>query len=223
MSHLLVLAKAPVPGRVKTRLCPPLTAVQAADIAAASLADTLEVVAACSADRRVLALEGPVGDWLPEGFRVIPQRGLTFADRLAAAWDDVGGPGIQIGMDTPQVTPRLLDEALDSVLRPEGYASLGLAQDGGWWALGLQRPDSRVFDGIPMSASDTGSRQRERLVGLGYDVTDLPVLRDIDTVEDLVQVTRSAPGTRTARVATEFMGAEVMGAEVMGAEVRRAG
>ncbi len=213
MSHLLVLAKAPVPGRVKTRLCPPLTAAQAAEIAAASLADTLEAVAACSADRCILALDGTAGDWLPEGFRVVPQRGSTFAERLAAAWDDAGGPGVQIGMDTPQVTPALLDQALDSVLRPDGDASLGLAQDGGWWMLGLQRPDSRVFAGIPMSASDTGRRQRDRLVGLGYDVTDLPVLRDVDTFEDLVHVARLAPHSHTARAA----------AQTISQQVRRAG
>lgn len=205
MSTLLVMAKSPVAGQVKTRLVPPLTHAQAAAVAAASLADTLEAVRRCSADRRVLALDGPVGDWLPEGFLVIPQRGLDFAARLAAAWDAVGGPAVQIGMDTPQVTAELLDRALIDLDRPGVDAVLGLAEDGGWWAIGLQTPDARVFEGVPMSAVDTGIRQRERLVDLGRVVTDLPVLRDIDTVVDLVAVTREAPHIRTARVAAQVI------------------
>src|SRR5690606_23084798 len=66
-THLLVMAKAPVAGRVKTRLVPPLSAAEAAAVAEAALADTLEAVAACGAERRVLALDGEPGPWLPEG------------------------------------------------------------------------------------------------------------------------------------------------------------
>lgn len=112
--HLLVIAKAPVPGRVKTRLCPPLTPTEAAAVAAAALADTLDAVAGCAADRKILALDGNPGDWLPPGFEVIPQRGATFCHRLAHAWSDASGPGLQIGMDTPQVTSELLDRCLEA-------------------------------------------------------------------------------------------------------------
>src|SRR4051794_19832337 len=110
---LLVMAKAPVPGRVKTRLCPPCTPEEAAAIAAAALADTLEAVSRCAADRRVVALDGDPGAWLPPGLEVIPQRGATFADRLDAAWSAMTGPTLQIGMDTPQVDAALLDDGLD--------------------------------------------------------------------------------------------------------------
>jgi glycosyltransferase A (GT-A) superfamily protein (DUF2064 family) len=98
------MAKAPVPGKAKTRLCPPLTARQAAAVAEAALADTLEAVAGSGAGRRILALDGEPGDWVPPGFEVIVQRGETFAERLATAWQDAAGAGLQIGMDTPQVT-----------------------------------------------------------------------------------------------------------------------
>ena len=118
MSHVLVMAKSPVPGRVKTRLCPPLSPDEAAAVAAAALADTLEAVAACSADRRIIALDGAPGPWLPSGFTVIAQRGDAFADRLAHAWRDAGGPGIQIGMDTPQVGSAELDALLTVVDGP---------------------------------------------------------------------------------------------------------
>ncbi|HEX4865631.1 MAG TPA: DUF2064 domain-containing protein, partial [Acidimicrobiales bacterium] len=125
--HLLVMAKAPVPGKVKTRLCPPLTPSEAAEVAAAALADTLEAVAGCRADRKILALDGSPGDWIPAGFEVVPQRGDTFNDRLAAAWKHANGPGLQIGMDTPQVTSELLDSCLAATFAPGVTASLGRA------------------------------------------------------------------------------------------------
>src|SRR5690606_16843936 len=71
---LLVIAKAPVPGRVKTRLTPPFSPVEAAALAEAALCDTLDVVCATPAARRVLALEGEPGPWLPPGMEVVRQR-----------------------------------------------------------------------------------------------------------------------------------------------------
>lgn len=185
--HLLVMAKAPVAGRVKTRLCPPLTLHEAADVAAASLADTLAAVASCGAERKVLALDGAPGDWLSPGFTVIPQQGASFADRLANAWTDAGPFGVQIGMDTPQVSAADLDALLGDI-RP-GRAILGPALDGGWWAIGLAGTDpAAVFAGIPMSTPETGRLQSERLAALGLDVRLAAPMRDIDTVADLRRV-----------------------------------
>jgi glycosyltransferase A (GT-A) superfamily protein (DUF2064 family) len=95
------MAKSPVPGRVKTRLCPPCTAEEAASLAEAALADTLDAVAACGASRHILVLDGVPGPWLPPGFQVVPQTAGGLDRRLAAAWALAGGPGVQIGMDTP--------------------------------------------------------------------------------------------------------------------------
>lgn len=194
--NLLVMAKAPVAGRVKTRLCPPCTPAQAAAIAEAALADTLDAVAACGAGRRIVALDGDPGPWLPAGFEVIPQVAGGFDRRLAAAWAMAGGPGVQIGMDTPQVTAGLLDGALGALDATD--AALGLAVDGGWWAIGLRRPDPGVFLGIPMSTAFTGAAQRARLGRLGLSVTALPALVDLDTAGDLTAVTESGSAIRTA-------------------------
>jgi glycosyltransferase A (GT-A) superfamily protein (DUF2064 family) len=204
--HVLVVAKAPVPGRVKTRLSPPLSPVEAAAVAEASLADTLEAVASSGAHRRVLALDGAPGPWLPPGFDIVPQRGHGLAQRLAAAWHDAGGPGVQIGMDTPQVSAELLDGALarlDAVVGRR-VALLGPALDGGWWAIGLPHPVAGVFDGIPMSTSHTGAQQLARLCRLGWKVEQLPPLRDIDTITDLVAVAAALPGSRTAGIVAEL-------------------
>jgi uncharacterized protein len=196
MTHLLVMAKAPVAGRVKTRLCPPCTPAEAAEMAEAALADTLDAVARCGAGRRIVALEGAPGPWLPPGFEVMAQVGGGLARRLAAAWAMAGGAGVQIGMDTPQVTPGLLDGALASL--DDTDAALGFAVDGGWWAIGLRRPDARIFTGIPMSTAETGAAQQARLRALGLSVTTLPALVDLDTAADLAAVTESGSAIRTA-------------------------
>src|SRR3954447_19366715 len=156
---LLVIAKEPVPGTVKTRLCPPCTPEQAADLARAALRDTLAAVAKSRrAGRRVLVLEGAVGPWLPAGFEVIPQRGVGLAERLAAAFADVGEPAFLVGMDTPQLTPALLDQGLAAVV--DGDSAFGAALDGGYWGIGLRTPDPAVFAGVPMSSHRTGAIQR---------------------------------------------------------------
>ncbi len=194
---LLVIAKAPVPGRVKTRLTPPCTPEQAARLAAAALRDTLAAAArAGRAGRRLLFLDGAPGDWVPRGFTVLPQRGDGLAARLAAAFDDAGGPAFLVGMDTPQVTPEMLDDGLAAV--ESGDAAMGLALDGGYWGIGLRRADPEAFRGVPMSVGDTGAAQAARLAALGLHTTVLPPLRDVDTIADARAVAAGAPRTRFA-------------------------
>ena len=206
-THLLVMAKAPVPGRVKTRLCPPCDPVEAASIAAAALADTLAAVARCGASRRIVALDGEPGGWLPPGFEVIAQKGATFERRLEAAWAEAGGPGVQIGMDTPQVTAQLLDAALARLDDPGCDAVLGPALDGGWWAVGFGRPRPGAFRGVPMSTGRTGVAQLGRLRELGLRVSLLPPLRDLDTLDDARVISAQLPGSNTAEAVAAVAGA----------------
>jgi uncharacterized protein len=199
VTTLLVIAKQPVPGRVKTRLVPPCTYEQAASLAEAALADTLHAVLAVPAARRVLVLDGEPGPWLPPGFDILPQRGGPLDERLAAAFCAVSGPALLIGMDTPQVTPALLAvdwHAADAVFGP--------ADDGGFWALGLRTPDPALLRGVPMSVPRTGAIQRARLAAAGLRVTDLPRLRDVDTAADAVAVALDAPHGRFAARAREL-------------------
>ena len=193
---LIVIAKTPVPGRVKTRLCPPCTPAQAAALAEASLRDTLDAAARCGAARRVIALDGAPGPWLPDGFEVIPQRGSGLAERLANAFADVGGPAFLIGMDTPQVRPDWLDAGLDAL--SERHAAFGASPDGGYWGIGLRRPDPAVFAGVPMSEHFTGAVQRARLAMLGLATAVLRPLLDVDTFADALAVAREAPRSRFA-------------------------
>ena len=197
--QVLVLAKEPVPGRVKTRLGPALTPAQAAAVAAAALADTLTAVAATPVVRRLLVLDGELTFPVPTGTEVLRQRGDSLAERLEAAFADAGDalPSLLVGMDTPQLTCDLLTQAVRALLRTD--AVLGLAVDGGWWALGLRRPAPGAFRGVPMSTSRTGVLQARRLAELGLSTTSLPVLRDVDTAADLDAVVgRLPPGSALA-------------------------
>ena len=200
--HLLVMAKSPVLGRVKTRLCPPCTPHEAAGLAEAALADTLEAVTASGASRVVLALDGPPGPWLPPGFRVFAQCEGGFDRRLAHAWAEAGGAGVQIGMDTPQVTAADLDHALGAL--DSAGSALGYANDGGWWAIGLRQPHPHAFRDLPMSTDRTGLAQHDRLRSLGLDVILLPTMVDLDTIDDLPAVVTAGPATRTARLAAHL-------------------
>lgn len=203
---VLVVAKAPVPGLAKTRLTPPATPEQAAMVAAASLLDTLDAVLAVPKVRRVAAMTGDLEAaanaselrQVLRWFDVIPQRGNNFAERLVNAHADVASlPVVQIGMDTPQVTPGLLTDAILGTLT--GDAVLGLAEDGGWWALGLSDPlHARALLDVPMSQSDTGRRTLDALHDRDLHVSPLPILSDVDTMDDAVRVANLVPGSRFA-------------------------
>ncbi|GAA3220397.1 DUF2064 domain-containing protein [Pseudonocardia petroleophila] len=210
MTALLVLAKAPVPGLVKTRLCPPLEPAAAADLAAAALLDSLDAASGVPGATPVAVLtgdpsraaRGPEVRAALSAVRVVPQRGDGLGARIAAAHADAaallpGRPTLQIGMDTPQVTAGLLADAADRLSGVD--AVLGLALDGGWWALGLRDPAaaSLVAD-VPTSRDDTGTRTLAALRAAGLRVHLLPELSDVDTIDDALAVAALAPGTRFA-------------------------
>jgi rSAM/selenodomain-associated transferase 1 len=199
MSTIVVLAKSPVPGRVKTRLCPPCTPAEAASIAGAALRDTLAAATASRARRRVLVLDGTLDSWLLRGWRVEAQARGDLGARLDAAFRVVPAPALLIGMDTPQLEPRDLDRALDALDGASCDAVLGPALDGGFWAIGFTRRVRGAFRGVPMSQSVTYAAQRARLDCLGLRVHVLPAMRDVDRFEDAVAVARLAPQTRFAR------------------------
>jgi glycosyltransferase A (GT-A) superfamily protein (DUF2064 family) len=191
---LLVVAKAPVPGRAKTRLAASVGDRVAAEISAAALLDTLDAVAATPVAARVVAFTGELDDAVGAAeighrlasFTVIAQRGNDFADRLANAHADAadGSPVLQIGMDTPQVTAELLTGCARQLA--DAPAVLGLAPDGGWWALGVRTPGKFTLKAL----------QRN-----GVEVRLVEELADFDVVDDIAAVREAChPTSWFARV-----------------------
>lgn len=210
---VLVMAKAPVAGRVKTRLAATEGAARAAALARAALLDTLETSAnVFPAGQRFLALDGRLGvvtgqsdgeATLP-GWTVLPQRGHDFAARLGNAHADVhrdfGGPVVQIGMDTPHLTRLHLTTVADRAVT-SGRPVLGRAEDGGWWVLVSTRPTDVVgLEHVPMSTAQTYEATRALLRHNAREVLPGPVVRDVDEAADARVAARSAPGSRFAAV-----------------------
>lgn len=213
---LLVLAKAPEPGRVKTRLCPPATPDQAADLAAAALLDTLDAVRGVPSGHPVIAIAGRLAGAarareitaMLRGVPTLEQRGADLSQRIAAAHADAGAllpglPILQLGADTPQVDARLLLDAAAPLHRGVD-AVVGPARDGGWWALGVRDPHvASAIAGVPTSRPDTGDRTIHALRSAGLRVELLPVLTDVDTFADALLVAGTAPRTRFAAALAE--------------------
>ncbi|MFC0453142.1 TIGR04282 family arsenosugar biosynthesis glycosyltransferase [Rhodococcus jostii] len=209
---VLVVAKAPVPGFAKTRLAREVGDVRAADLAAASLLDTLDAVIGARVAQQVVAMTGDLGRAVRgpditaalDRFTVMPQRGDGFAARLVNAHADTfaafGLPVLQIGMDTPQVTAGLLAESAALLTERAGRCVLGLAEDGGWWILGV--PDAVSAEAIrpvPTSSRDTGRLTREALLAAGAEVLSLPTLRDVDYATDVAPVAALCPASSRFR------------------------
>ncbi|GAA4378373.1 TIGR04282 family arsenosugar biosynthesis glycosyltransferase [Agromyces bauzanensis] len=202
MTAVVVIAKECRPGRVKTRLTPPFTPAEAARLAAASLDDTLETVAALPVARRVLYFEGRNPPATAHGFDVIRQAGGELDERLAVVFDALAEPMLLVGMDTPQFRPDDVREAiagLESTGADAPDCWLGPAADGGFWALGMRMPRGDVIRGVPMSRDDTGAVQRRRLEEAGLSVGQMPVLADVDTAAEASVIAELAPDSRFAR------------------------
>ena len=198
MTAIVVIAKECLPGKVKTRLHPPLSLEQAAELAAASLADTLAVASQLPATRHILAFDGVTAPVEASAWEILPQSTGGLDERLAAIFDTLAEPTLLLGMDTPQVSAELLAPVFTD-WGDETDAWFGPADDGGFWALALKNPSGTLLQGVPMSRSDTGAHQLRRLDEAGLSVRVLPTLTDIDTITDAHIVASVAPRTRFAR------------------------
>jgi glycosyltransferase A (GT-A) superfamily protein (DUF2064 family) len=204
MTTIVVIAKECLPGRVKTRLHPPLSLEQAAELAAASGDETLGALAALPASGRILAFDGVIPPLAAAGYEILPQSPGTLDLRLAAVFDACEGPTVLVGMDTPQVTSALLEPVFTD-WTDDVDAWFGFADDGGFWTLALNDPTGDLIRGVPMSRSDTGALQLQRLTDAGLRVNLLPTLTDVDTIDDAHRVAGIAPDSGFARTLAAIM------------------
>ncbi len=200
----LVVAKAPIAGRVKTRLAEHVGAVAAAQLATAALLDTLDSCEQAFAECFLAVegeLDGPLSSRL-RGWTVLPQRGDLLGERLANAFADVAERSssavVQVGMDTPQSTAAHLEEVAGLLAGVD--AVVGPAVDGGWWVLGVRNAiHAQSLSGVGMSAKSTYADTVAALRSVGATVGSTRALVDVDTVTDARLVASQAPTTRFAR------------------------
>lgn len=207
---VLLMAKAPIAGDVKTRLAATVGNDLAAQVAAAALLDTLEVCERVfPAGRRYLALSGDLdrahqSSELHQqllGWIVLAQHGDGLGARITNAHRDThahaAAPVVQIGMDTPHLDAGVLAQAAQTVVTTERPV-LGMAQDGGWWLLATSSAaDVLGLAEVPMSTSQTGAATL-RVLGPGQ-VSQVPMMRDVDDADDAHYVAATAPASRFGR------------------------
>ena len=197
--NLAIFLKAPVPGKVKTRLCPPLSPEEAAGLYAAFLHDLLDTAAKTTARRLWLYYEGaPPEDYLDEELwdrldtplgrlTATPQVPGDLGSRLASAMADAESwgalPLLVVGSDHPDL-PRLhIDHAMVALAGQD--LVLGEADDGGAWCIGVGRRCDELFAEIPWSAPHTRRALIERATKLGLRHRTMTLWYDVDDLDDL--------------------------------------
>ena len=194
---LAVMAKAPVPGKVKTRLSPPLRPAEAAELNACFLRDTMASLLAAAAEvpATVVISYTPAGaeaDFMgivPPQVVLLPQRGDLFGERLLATAQDLFACGFSavclIDSDSPTVPTTEFCRAVQSLLQPARRAVLGPSMDGGYYLIGLQSAEPQVFERIAWSTAAVAGQTLERCREIELPVTLLRGWYDVDDAASL--------------------------------------
>lgn len=191
-ARILIFAKAPCPGWVKTRLIPPLTPQEAADLhgllltgMAARLADAdlAPIDLWCAPDTEDDLFRALARD---HGLSLQAQQGADLGERMGNAVAYAlrhGDSVVMVGTDCPPLDGAYVSAALAAL--GDSDAVLGPAEDGGYVLLGLRRMAPKLFTNMPWGTQRVAAMTRERLRSLGWSWTELPVLWDLDRPEDL--------------------------------------
>jgi hypothetical protein len=194
---LAVMAKAPRPGKVKTRLAPPLSLDQSAAINICFLQDTTANISAVAASGNAAGIISytPIGDealfdnLFPRGFALIPQRGDGFGERLLATAEDLLACGYGsvclIDSDSPTVPAAAFEQAVSELAKPGDRVVLGPSHDGGYYLIGLKRAHAEVFANISWSTSTVFAETVAAAKAANLEVVTLPLWYDVDDASTL--------------------------------------
>lgn len=188
------MAKAPVAGRVKTRLMPALTAEQAAELSRSLLMDQLSrlqtldkldgYIAFAPDDARLL-----MEQLAPRRFQLFPQEGHDLGTRMQAVFAKLFALGhknlILIGGDLPPIPVAFFEDAYVFLKEADRRVVLGPSRDGGYYLVGCNSPTPQIFEAMTWSHGEVLAQTRARLASLGIDYHLLPTWMDIDTPDDL--------------------------------------
>lgn len=190
---LLIFAKWPVPGAVKTRLSPPLTAEEAANLYRCMLLDTLAATASLTGITRILCYDGGnmekhFRELAPE-VRLVRQRGDGLGERMYAAFGEAFDEGLSpiavIGTDAPHLATTQVVAAFSLLAKGETDLVFGPSNDGGYYLLAMKQQHPELFRAIPWSSTTVLDESLARAADAGLRTTLLPGGFDLDTVDDL--------------------------------------
>jgi rSAM/selenodomain-associated transferase 1 len=194
------MAKAPLAGEVKTRLVPPLTAREAAELNTCFLRDMAAIIQSVSKTKAAsgLVVYTPAGSEpafagvLPDGFSLLVHRGASLGERLCNATDDLLKQGYGavclINSDSPTLPESILVRAIESLTAEGDRVVLGAAEDGGYYLIGLKHAHRNLFNEIAWSTSDVLARTRQRAAEIDLPVELLPPWYDVDDADTLNQL-----------------------------------
>lgn len=192
-----VMAKAPLAGEVKTRLVPPLTEQEAAELNVCFLRDMAANIASVSEPQAAsgLIVYTPIGSEfafdgvLPAGFKLLGQRGTSLGERLYNATDDLLRQGYSavclINSDSPTLPRSILIRAIELLASDGDRVVLGAAEDGGYYLIGLKHAHRNLFNGIEWSTANVLTRTRQHAAEIDLPVEMLPPWYDVDDAETL--------------------------------------
>jgi uncharacterized protein len=202
-----IMAKAPWPGAVKTRLCPPLLAAEAAELYRCFLLDKISAVQALVGARPVVAFTPDEAQAefaaLAPDFTLVPQRGPDLGARLYATLAsllEAGHPGaIAVDSDTPTLPREFLQQAIDCLSRPGPDVVLGPTDDGGYYLIGVRAAHRALFDGVPWSTSAVLEITLRQAAAAGLQTVCMPAWFDVDTPDDLRRLETVLDGSPPAK------------------------
>lgn len=200
---LAVMAKVPVAGAVKTRLCPPLTPEQAARLARCFLEDRIEQLGALRAGDRVVAFAPPerqeeLRALVPPGVRLVPQAGIDLGARLHHVLGGLLAEGytgaIALDADSPTLPTAYIERACAVLLDRAADVVVGPSEDGGYYLIGLAAPAPGLFTDMPWSTPAVCQETLARARRAGRRAALLPPWFDVDRGADLERLRRRADG-----------------------------
>ncbi len=189
---LLIFAKEPTPGRVKTRMIPPWSAQQAAALSECFIRDTLLAAAAVDGVDRHLFISPPGSEPFFRKLcygdcKMVVQQGRDFTQRCAHSLRVAADHGydqiVQIGTDTPQIRAADIQHAFDALASHDMV--FGPARDGGYYLLALSGLDPALYDGVVMGRETVYERMMANAQRRSWQVRELSLWTDADTDEDL--------------------------------------
>jgi len=215
----VIMAKEPVPGKVKTRLTPPLTPSEAADLYRCMLQDRLLAMGALSETDVAIAYtpcsaRKHFADICPVGFGLLAQHGRNLGEKMGHIFQEKLSEGYAavavMGSDSPDLPNRLVQESFDLLLGRPADLVLGPCPDGGYYLIAAKKPYPELFAGVPWSTGKVLAMTLEKAAQLGLKTELLPPWKDLDTYQDLVAyrqnyLHRTHDGNGSGKITCSFL------------------